>query len=114
MKINFAQINPEYLSCLSEANMFGPDENGDFYYNYVEFGSNAAGTDEVVIADGCARYMPISVEHIPELIIALKECYKLHTKLEKAENLQELVESDAEARVTGEYTVRYPQVSDFF
>jgi len=109
MKINFARVQNEDLDFFTESNVFGPDENGDFYYNYVEFGTNPGGTEEVIIADGCDRYMPICVEHIPELMLALKECYKLYNKLQKAESLQELVEGQTEAYVTQYYTINYSE-----
>jgi len=113
MKINFARVSYEELDFFTESNMFGPDENGDFYYNYVEFGTNSGGTEEVVIVDGCARYMPIPVEHIPELIEALKACYKLHNKLQKAEALEELVESDTEAYINQYGLVTYSDTNYF-
>lgn len=111
MKINFAQVKNQDLDFFGESNVFGPDENGDFYYNYVEFGTNAGGTDEVTIVDGCDRYMPVSVENIPELIEALKECYRVYNRLQKASALEELVYSDAEAYVSRYGMVNYPEDS---
>ena len=109
MKINFAKVPEADIDMFGEYTLFGPDENGEFYYNYVEFGTNSGGTEEVSIVDGCQRYMPISMECLPELILALKECYRLYSKLQKAVVLQDLVESDTEAYVTEYYTVEYPE-----
>ena len=99
MKINFAQVPHEDVDMFGEENLFGPNEDGEFFYNYVEFGTNPGGMDEVSIVDGCNRYMPISVEHIPELVVALSECYKIYCELNLAENTKEYAESDSEAYV---------------
>jgi hypothetical protein len=100
MKINFAQVPHEDIDMFGEDNLFGPDESGEFYYNFVEYGTNPGGTDEVAIHDGCDRYMPISMDHVPELIQALAECYKIYIGLKHSERIQELVESDTEAYVS--------------
>lgn len=99
MKINFAQVPHEDIDMFGDDNLFGPDEAGNFYYNYVEFGTNPGGTDEVAIHDGCDRYMPIAMDNVPEFIQALAECYKIYTGLQSAARIQELVESDTEAYV---------------
>jgi len=73
--------------------------NDSYFYNYVEFGTNAGGMDEVAIVDTCNRYMPISIEQVPGLIKALQSCYNLHMKVLKAEELKILAESDEAAYV---------------
>ncbi len=99
MKINFAQVPHEDIDMFGEDNLFGPDESGEFYYNFVEYGTNPGGTDEVAIVDGCNRYMPIAVDNIPDLIVALVECYKIHLEISAASRTQEFVESTSEAYV---------------
>lgn len=100
MKILFAQVPAHDVDTFGDANLFGPDEAGNFYYNFVEFGTNAGGTDEVCIADGCERIMPIAVDNIPELIAALGECYKIAKSLEAFERIQDYVNADTQAYVT--------------
>lgn len=107
MKINFAQVSHEDIDVFGDDNLFGPDETGNFYYNFVEYGTNPGGTEEVAIHDGCNRYMPISMDSVPDLIRALAECYKIYSGLQSAERIQELVESDTEAYVD-ESGVEYP------
>ena len=100
MKINFAQVPAADVDVFGDDNLFGPDESGNFYYNFVEFGTNAGGTDEVCIADGCNRIMPIAIDNIPELIAALGECYKIAKSLEAFERIQDYVNADTQAYVT--------------
>jgi len=96
MKINFAQVPDTDVDMFGDEGLFGPDTNGDFYYNFVEFGTNPGGMDEVAIHDGCDRYMPIAVENIPELIRALAELYKISASIRNVELIKEFVESDTE------------------
>ena len=110
MKINFAQVPAEDVDVFGDDNLFGPDEAGNFYYNYLEFGTNPGGTDEVAIVDGCDRFMPISIDSIPELITALSECYKIAKALEASERIQNYVNSDAQAHVT-ESHIEYEPIS---
>jgi len=99
MKINFAQVPHADVDTFGDTNLFGPDKSGNFYYNYVEFGTNPGGVDEVAITDGCGRYMPIAVENIPELIAALTEVARISDKLTLARQLEMYAESDSEAYV---------------
>ena len=108
MKINFAQVSAEDVDTFGDDGLFGPDEEGNFYYNFVEFGTNPGGMDEVAIGDGCNRYMPIAVESIPELVKALTECYEISTNIKASQLIQEFVERDNEAYVT-ETRVSYSQ-----
>lgn len=100
MKINFAQVPAYDVDAFGDDNLFGPDYSGDFYYNYVEFGTNAGGTDEVCIVDGCDRTMPIAVDNIPDLIAALSECYKIAQGLKSAERIQDYINADTQAYIT--------------
>lgn len=96
MKINFAQVPKESLDTNGTDTLFGPDTKGNYYYNYVEFGTNAGGTDEISIVDTCDRYMPIAVESIPELIAAL-ECYlAISNSIKVSDNINYYVNSDNE------------------
>lgn len=99
MKINFAQVPHEDVDMFGEDNLFGPNEAGEFFYNYVEYGTNPGGLDEVAIVDGCNRFMPIAMEHIPELVTALNECYKIYLEIASADNTKEYVETNSEAYV---------------
>ena len=96
MKINFAQVPDTDVDMFGDDDLFGPDENGNFYYNFVEFGTNPGGFDEVAIVDGCDRYRPIAVENIPELIRALAEVYKISANIRSVDLIKEFVESDQE------------------
>ena len=99
MKFNFAQAAANDVDTFGDEGLFGPDVNGNFYYNTLEFGTNAGGTDEVVIMDGCGRSIPVCVEHLGELIVALTEVQRLATQFTLAQQLTAYVESGAEAYV---------------
>lgn len=43
------------------------------YWYSVEYGSNPGGLEEIHIRDTCDRYVPIAIDHIPDLIIALQD-----------------------------------------
>lgn len=111
MKINFAQVPHQDVDVFGDNNLFGPDESGNFYYNYVEFGTNPGGTDEVAIVDGCDRFMPIAVDSIPDLINALTSCYTLAQKLTKAQRIEDYVNSEAQAYVTND-RIEYESLQD--
>lgn len=49
------------------------DKGIEFYDNYVEYGTNAAGLEEFVIGDGCNRIVPIRIENIRTLISILED-----------------------------------------
>jgi hypothetical protein len=103
MKINFAQVPDTNVDTFGEDGLFGPDTDGNFYYNFVEFGTNPGGMDEVAIHDTCDRYMPIAVENIPDLIKALSEVYKISTNINRVERIKEFVESDKETYIVEIY-----------
>ena len=109
MKINFAQVPHADVDTFGDTNLFGPDKSGNFYYNYVEFGTNPGGVDEVAITDGCGRYMPIAVENIPELIAALTEVARISDKLTLARQLEMYAESDSEAYVENDQVRHDPE-----
>jgi hypothetical protein len=111
MKINFAQVTPQDVDTFGEEGLFGPDESGNFYYNYVEFGTNPGGIEEVAISDGCNRFMPIAVDSIPELISALDECYKIAKALESSQRIQDYVNTNTQAYVTDD-TIDYEPIQN--
>jgi hypothetical protein len=99
MKIYFSQVPHTDIDTFGDDGLFGPNKDGDFFYNQVEFGTNPGGTDEVAISDGCDRYMPISIESIPDLIVALETCYNTKTQMDNLNKVIAVVESDTEAYV---------------
>jgi len=99
MKIYFSKVPASDVDNFGDEGLFGPNESGDFFYNQVEFGTNPGGTDEVAISDGCERYMPISIESIPDLIVVLEECYNTKTRMDSLNKVIAIVESDTEAYV---------------
>lgn len=111
MKINFSQVPANDVDVFGDDNLFGPDKDGNFYYHHVEFGTNAAGTDEAVIADSCGRIMPIAVETLPELIRVLREINTISKTLKSAEKLHDYTTSNAEG-YSNEDGIEYQPLCD--
>jgi hypothetical protein len=109
MKINFAQVPAQDVDMFGDDSLFGPDADGNFYYNYVEFGTNPGGVDEVAIVDGCGRYMPISVDNIPDLIAALTQVVRISDTLTLARQLEMYAESNSEAYVENDQVRHDPE-----
>lgn len=112
MKINFAQVPAQDVDTFGDEGLFGPDTGGNFYYNYVEFGTNPGGTEEVTITDGCGRIMPIAVDNIPELINVLSRLHTIAQSLKAAEQIQEYVNSDAQAYTTEDH-IEFEPIQNF-
>lgn len=111
MKINFAQVPHEDIDTFGESGLFGPNDSGDYFYNYVEYGTNNGGLDEVSIVDGCGRYMPISVEHISDLIVALEEIQSLSDTIKAGEALAYYAESNHDEAYVDNTSVKYTEES---
>lgn len=75
---------------------FGTDglfeHDGDYFYNTVEFGSNPGGTDDFVIADGCGRSIPLSVDTLDVLIKVLMDIRITAATLEHADEVKECLQ----------------------
>jgi hypothetical protein len=99
MKIYFSQVPNSDIDTYGDEGLLGPNKAGEFFYNSVEFGTNPGGTEEVSIADGCNRYMPISIENLPELISALTVIYNTKTQMDLLQQVTAIAESDAEGYV---------------
>lgn len=65
-----------------------------YFYNYVEFGTNPGGIDEVSIVDGCGRYMPVCIDDVPDLIAALQDMYQTAQEIALAERVLACVNSN--------------------
>jgi hypothetical protein len=71
MKYFFGQVPAQDVKMFGDEGLFEYD--GDFYYNWVEFGTNPGGADDLVIADTVGRLVPVSIEHIGTLIEVLED-----------------------------------------
>jgi hypothetical protein len=67
----------------------------EYFWFYLEYGTNPGGLDEVSITDGCNRIMPISIEHVGELIDALERVRELDGNMKAGADSQKLALSDA-------------------
>ena len=86
MKIYFGEVSEQ------ELDEFGTDgflqRDGRYFSGAVEFGTNAGGIDDVVVMDGCGRSIPLSVEHLGQIVAAFQECGALYNEIAEAEQLR--------------------------
>jgi hypothetical protein len=94
MKIYFGQVSQDDVDAFGEDGLIGPDSNGNFYGQYVEYGTNPGGLDEIVIADGCNRMVPITIESLTDLIVALQDIQEANAKIAQAKKLKKHMKSD--------------------
>jgi hypothetical protein len=93
MKIYFNQVPDADVEFFGDSGIFGPNDADNFFYNYVEFGSNPGGIEEVMIADGCDRGVPLNMDAIPDLIQALDKAYELWVKINYGNTVQTIAEN---------------------
>lgn len=76
-----------------DVEMFGCDElfenEGEYFYNQLEIGSNPGGIEDFVISDTCGRSIPLATEMIPELARVLLDIKLMMGTIEEADALQE-------------------------
>ena len=89
MKTYFSPCTPDCADELSNQGVFSVGDN--YFYNYVEFGTNPGGLDEVSIVDGCGRYMPVCIDDIPDLVAALQDAYATAQEIALAERVMQCV-----------------------
>lgn len=100
MKIYFNQVADSDVEFFGDSGLFGPNENDNFFYNYVEYGSNPGGLDEVAIVDGCDRMIPLNMEAIPDLVRALEKAYDMWAQIKFGTKLEQIAQnSEVEAYV---------------
>ena len=99
MKIFIGRVEADEVDEFGEEGLVGPDARGNYYGQSVEFGTNPGGMDEVTIADGCNRSIPINVEALPDLIAALQEVISMVEQINHVEMLKERIEGSNDAYV---------------
>jgi hypothetical protein len=113
MKIFIGRVEADEVDEFGEEGLVGPDSMGNYYGQSVEFGTNPGGMDEVTIADGCNRSIPVNVEALPDLIAALQEVLNTLEEINHAEMLKQKVESDTNAYVEDESVCWDESFQDF-
>lgn len=69
MKFLIGQVPQQDLATFGDEGLF--EHDGDLFYHQVEIGTNPGGIEDLVISDGIGRSVPVSTEHLHELINAL-------------------------------------------
>ncbi len=98
MKIYFNPVPQADVDHFGEDGLF-ETESGNFFYNYVEYGTNPGGTEEFTIHDGCGRYIPLTVESIAELVEVLERVQRMHSAIQHGEDTLDMVMSDAQVKI---------------
>ena len=94
MKIYIHESSQEDIDMFDLDGVLGPDDNGNYFYQYLEYGTNAGGFDEFAIGDGCGRMVPFAIESIDELISALKAIRDASEDIKEADELKEKIASE--------------------
>jgi hypothetical protein len=102
MKIYVGYIDSSEVDEFGEEGLVGPNSDGNYFGQYVEYGTNPGGMDEVAIGDGCGRMVPVCVETLPDLIAALQEVQNNVQKIAEAKRLKRQMKSDGVAYVEDE------------
>lgn len=93
MKIYFNQVPDSDVQFFGDSGLFGPNDSDNFFYNYVEYGSNPGGLEEVMIVDGCDREIPINMEAVPDLIRALEKAYGMWMHIKTREYFAKIAQN---------------------
>lgn len=64
------------------------------YWYSVEYGSGPEGKDGITIMDTCDRYLPIDMDNVPGLILALQEALAKHEELKAFKVVMEEIARD--------------------
>lgn len=90
MQIFFGVADDEEdIGHYNSKNAFGDPVN---YVYGVEYGSNADGLDAAVIYDSSDRTLPVDIDAIPELILALEEVLVWQKKADEAIKLLDTIQ----------------------
>lgn len=102
MKIYVGQVAQDEVDAFGEDGLIGPNSDGNYFGQYVEYGTNAGGLDEVSIGDGCGRMVPVCIETLPDLITALQEVQSNAEQISAAKRLKKQMKGDGVAYVEDE------------
>jgi hypothetical protein len=92
MKYFIGQVAAEDIRDFGVDGLF--EYGGDYYYNVIEFGTNAGGMEDFVISDTAGRSIPLSTEHISTLIEILTDIQESLEAIETGKNTQEFINSN--------------------
>lgn len=69
MKFLIGEVSAQDVEMFGDEGLF--EHDGDLFYNMVEIGTNPGGIEDFVISDAIGRKVPVSTEHLGQLINAL-------------------------------------------
>lgn len=101
MRIYFGETSERDVEVFGTDGLF--EVQDQFYGYFVEFGSNPGGIEDIVVQDGCGRKVPVCLEHIPQLIQALAECYNIGAEIAHGQDLQDFAEGQDNTAVVCEH-----------
>lgn len=107
MKTFFSPCSTDDVAEFGDSGTFV--SNGVHYFNFVEYGTNPGGLEEVAIVDGCGRYVPVCIDDLPDLIAALTDAYRMAQELVLADKLVAYALSDAAQHVENTYVQLDPK-----
>jgi hypothetical protein len=91
MQIYFGKASDDIIDATGFNGLFVGTDSESFYTYGIDFGT--MGTDEITIYDGLDRRVPIDVESIEDLIIALEKVQEYRDRVKVAEQFTNSVTS---------------------
>ena len=99
MKYYFGKVPAQDVAMFGEDDLF--ENEGSYFYNAIEVGSNPGGMEDFVIYDTCGRSIPLSTDTINILAQVLLDIKLTVAQIQEAEAIQQDLE-DADVIVTFE------------
>jgi len=96
MKYYFGRVPPRDVDTFGNDGLF--ENDGEFYYNSLEIGTNPGGMEDFMLSDSVGRQVPISVDHIEALITALTDIQETLEVIEAGAQALESIYEDDEIR----------------
>ncbi len=96
MQIFFGRIDPTICEYINNSY-----EVGDSKYEFcIEYGSNAGGVDEICIKDSIGRYIPINIDSLGGLQVAINRIIDINEEYKEMVELQESIDSPTYTEVS--------------
>lgn len=101
MRIYFGEVESGDVEQFGDDGLF--EHEGDYYGYFVEYGSNAGGFEDIMLADACGRRVPVSTDHLDQLIAVLQELKNISLEIQGAQQLQDFAADPTSVATVCEY-----------
>lgn len=101
MRVYFGEVDHGDVEQFGIDGLF--EHDGEYYGYCVEYGSNPGGFEDIMLSDACGRRVPVSTEHIDQLITVLQELKNINLEIQGALQLQDFAADPASVATVCEY-----------